>query len=550
MPSPSGKLLAPFAACALACTALTSTAFGAPGDIFTVAGNGTQSYCCDNGPATLAELNLPPAAVPTPDGGFLIPDFGNDRVRKVSPKGIITTVAGNGITGYMGDSGLATSAELHQPRGVTATPDGGYLIADRRNHVIRKVSSGGLITTVAGNNTPGFMGDNGPAKAAELSFPHALSLTPDGGYLIVDSGNQRIRKVSAGGKITTVAGNGTFGYNGDGIAATSAELSNPEGVAALPHGGFLVADTSDHRIRKVSPGGTITTVAGNGTSGYMGDHGPATSAELDFPEGVAPTADGGFLISDNDNNVIRKVSPSGTITTIVGNGTKGYMGDNGPAQLAELSRPEFVAITPPGGLLIADHDNEVIRRVAGPVAPIVAAPAASTAPHSPSNKLNARVLGTAATGSFVALYKSPKCSGAPLAHGSAAAFHSPGFAIHVAPNSTTTFHAVVYAAGGQLSSCPKSTITYVEDSIAPKASITKHPKHTVVAGGQQTEVTFSFKSNEHGSRFRCRLDKGSYHSCHSPKTYTVGPGHHTFRVRAIDRAGNVSRAARFRFRVV
>ena len=548
MPTLPRKLLAPLAVAGLA-GALAPAVAATPGDISTVAGNTVKGYCCDGGPATMAELDRPPAAVPTPDGGFLIPDFGNNRVRKVSANGVITTVAGNGTQGYMGDGHAATTAELYQPRGLTVTPDGGFLIADRRNHVIRKVSAAGIITTVAGNNTPGAMGDNGPAKSAQLSYPHALALTSDGGYLIVDSGNQKIRKVSATGIITTVAGNGTFGYMGDGHAATSAELGNPEGVAALPGGGFLIADSSNDVIRKVSASGTITTVAGT-TAGYTGDGHPAQTAQLDFPEGVAPTADGGYLISDNGNNVIRSVSPSGTITTIVGTGTPGYSGDGLPASAAELFDPEFVAITPPGGLLIADHNNEVIRRITGPVMPVIAPPGAHSVPRSPANKTAAHIVGTAPAGSFVALFKTPGCTGAPLVSGSAAHFRSPGFAIHVAPNASTTFHAVIYAIGGQLSSCARSTITYVEDSIAPKVSITKHPKHTVSTGGLQTEVKFSFKSNESGSHFRCLLDKASYRSCHSPKKYTVGPGHHTFRVRAVDRAGNVGRAKRFRFQVV
>jgi hypothetical protein len=540
--------------------ALASSASAAPGDISTVAGNGTPGFTGDGIPATTAELNLPPAAIPTPDGAFLIPDFNNERVREVLPSGTIQTLVGDGTMGYTGDGGPASAAEIYQPRGITLTPDGGYLIADRRNQVIRKVSASGVITTVAGNHTQGFGGDNGPATSAELSYPHALSLTADGGYLIVDTNNYRIRKVSASGTITTVAGDGTFcsplgAACGDGGAATSAQLTLPEGVAALPDGSFLIADTSDNRIRLVSASGTISTVAGTGvgctpSTAACGDGGAASTAQLNYPEGVAPTADGGYLLSDNSDNRIRRVTPAGTITTIVGNGTAGYMGDGGAATSAELRDPEFVSITPDGGLLVADHSNQVIRAVAGTVVPQIAPPSATTNPPSPRNDNSPKVLGSAPAGSFVALYKTANCSGAPVANGSAATFASPGLTISVPNNSTTTIHAVVFAVGGQLSPCSSSKITYVEDSKAPKARITKHPKHKVTSSRKRTKVKFGFTSNERHSTFQCKIDHRRFRHCRHSKTYKVKHGKHAFRVRAIDRAGNIGKAAKFRFKVV
>jgi hypothetical protein len=385
---------------------------------------------------------------------------------------------------------------------------------------------------------------------AQLNYPHALALTADGGFLIVDSNNNRIRKVSPSGIITTVAGNGTPGYMGDSGPATLAELRRPEGVATTPDGGFLVADTSNHAIRRVSPGGTITTVVGNGTPAYGGDTGPATGAFVDLPEGIAPTVDGGYIISDDQNNRVRKVSPAGTITTIVGNGTPGYMGDGSPAAGAELKIPEFVSITPTGGLLIADHDNFVIRAVQAPFAGVVTPPTATTSPASPANDNHPNVKGTAPAGSRVALFSTPDCSGPSVVSGSAASFGSPGLPIAVADNSTTKLHAVVYAAGGQLSACSSSTITYVEDSIPPIATIGKHPKHTVTTHKKKAKVRFSFRSNEPGSSFRCKLDKGNYHSCGSPKSYTLKPGKHNFRVLAVDKAGNVGVATKSRFKIV
>ena len=467
--------------------------------------------------------------------------------------------------GYAGDNGPATADQIYQPRGLTLTPDGGYLIADRRNYVVRKVSASGVITTVAGDGTvctpsTAVCGDGGPATSAQLNLPHALSLTADGGYLIVDTSDQRIRKVSASGTITTVAGDGTFctpstAACGDGGPATSAQLSYPEGVAALPDGGFLIADTSSSRIRLVSASGTISTIAGTGVSCFpstaaCGDGGPASSAQLDFSEGIAPTANGGYLFSDNNDNRIRKVTASGTISTIVGTGTAGYMGDGGPAGAAELRRPEFVSITPDGGLLIADHDNEVIRAVTGIVVPLLAPVAATTNPPSPRNDNAPQVKGSAPAGSFVALYSTPDCSGAPLTNGPAATFNSQGFPISVPDNSTTTLHAVIFTVGGQLSSCKSSTVSYVEDSIAPQAKIKKHPKHRVRGLHKRKKVKFAFASSESGSIFQCRIDGRRFNGCPVRKTYNVKHGRHVFRVRAIDPAGNIGKAVKFRFKFV
>jgi hypothetical protein len=521
-----------------------------PGDIATVAGNGIAGYSGDGGPAIQAQLEFAPALATMPDGSFLIADFNNNRVRKVSPAGTISTVAGNGTAGYTGDAGPATAAELNQARGVTATPDGGFLLVDRHNNVIRKVSPAGIITTVAGNGTAGYMGDHGPATSAELRLPHQVSLTPDGGFLIADTQNNVIRKVSSTGVITTVAGNGTLGYTGDNGPATSAELGVPEGVTALPDGGFLIADTYNSVIRRVSPAGVITTVAGTGTAGYNGDGITAKTAELNRPEGIAPTADGGYLIADDDNNRVRKVTPTGIISTIAGVGTIGYSGDEAPATAAQFHTPEYVAITADGGLLIADRNNSVIREVVGPVVPQVDPPAVTISPHSPGNKTTIRITGTAPQGSHVALFATADCSGPSLGSLSAADFAATGFTASVARNASTTLRAVVFAAGGQLSQCSRGAITYTEDSIAPKASITKHPRRTIKTRHRRVTVSFSFRSNERGSSFSCQLDHGHFKPCRSGKKYSVKRGRHTFRVRATDRAGNRGKNAQFRFRVV
>jgi len=333
------------------------------GMITRVAGTGTAGDSGDDGPAADAELNTPTGVAVTADGGFLIADTVNNMVRKVSAAGTITRVAGTGTAGNSGDDGPATEAELNTPTGVAVTADGGFLIAEPFNYVVRKVSAAGTITRVAGTGTSGNSGDDGPATEAELNRPAGVAVTADGGFLIADYGNHEVRKVSAAGVITRVAGTGTPGNTGDDGPATDAELYEPFAVAVTAGGGFVIADTVGNVVRAVSPTGVITRVAGTGTVGSSGDDGPATDAELNRPTGVAVTADGGFLIADTFNSVVRKVSAAGVITRVAGTGTPGSTGDDGPATDAEVNRPEGVAVTADGGFVIADTANSMVRKV-------------------------------------------------------------------------------------------------------------------------------------------------------------------------------------------
>jgi sugar lactone lactonase YvrE len=277
---------------------------------------------------------------------------------------------------------------LNGPSGVAVDVFGDIFIADQQNSRIRKVSASGIITTVAGNGTYGFSGDGGPATSAELNGPSGVAVDASGDIFIADSYNNRIRKVLASGIITTVAGNGIRGFSGDGGPATSAELGTPGGVAVDGSGDIFVADTGNSRIRKVSPSGIITTVAGDGVpvlSTYVfmsGDGGPATSAELNAPSGVAVDAFGDIFIADsgNDANFVREVSASGIITSVAGNGIQGFSGDGGPATSAELS-PWAVAVDGSGDIFIADSYNNRIRKVYP--ASGATAPAASMNPIEP-----------------------------------------------------------------------------------------------------------------------------------------------------------------------
>jgi len=323
-----------------------------PYNINTIAGTGSKGDLGDGGPATEAELYNPYGVFLDTSGNIFIADQKNNRIRKVDAStGIITTVAGNGTGGYSGDDGQATEANIESPKGLCVDVSGNILIADTDNHCIRKVdASTGIITTIAGTpDSWGYSGDNGPATEAQLGGAEGVAAyvppSTKKYYLIADTDNHCIRKVDAStGIITTVAGNGSADYSGDGEPATSANLDTPKGVAVDALGNIYIADTNNHRIRKVDASTQfITTVAGNGTDDYNGDDIEATSAMLDTPKGVAVDALGNIYIADTNNHRIRKVDAStGIITTVAGNGTVGYPGDGGPATDAQLSGPEGV----------------------------------------------------------------------------------------------------------------------------------------------------------------------------------------------------------------
>jgi sugar lactone lactonase YvrE len=384
------------------------------GTITTVAGNGS---CCgfsgDGGAATSAQLNYPRSVTLNAAGNLFIADTSNNRIRTVDAAGIITTVAGGGSpTDGLGDGGPAASAQLNAPWSVTADTAGNLFIADTGHQRIRKIDTAGTITTVAGDGTVycspfggcggGFSGDGGPATSAQLSNPFGVAVDGAGNLFIADSYNQRIRKVDTAGTITSVAGTGECcDFSGDGGPATSAQLSLPSGVAVDTAGDLFIADTWNQRIRKVDPAGTITTVAGGGTDD-VGDGGPATSAQLSNTAGVAVDTAGNLLIADQSNQRIRKVDPAGTITTVAGNGTAGFSGDGGPATSAELSNPAGVAVDEAGNLFIADTGNTRIRMVQPPPPPTV------------TNTPTPTVTGTPPTATPS---PSPHCGGAPACVG-------------------------------------------------------------------------------------------------------------------------------------
>jgi hypothetical protein len=368
-------------ACAAAALALPLSA-GANNDsdgLADWAGTGAGGYAGDGGLATDAELASPHTVAPATGGGYLIADTDNNRIRKVAPDGKITTVAGTEDAGFNGDALPATMADLDHPEGVAATPDGGFLIADTGNHRIRKVLPGlGVITTVAGTGTAGDGGLGLAASLTELNAPTAVAPTRDGGFLIADYGNDKIRKVSSLGLINTVAGGNGAGFSGDGGQATDAQLACPHDVAVTDDGGFLIADSTNNRIRKVAADGTIDTVAGNGNAGSAGDDGDPLAAELNDPLGVAVLAGGGFLIADTGNDSVRRVK-NGTIKTKADSTGVYRAGSNAATQVSQLDAPEDV-LGLDDGMLVADTGGHRVRLVGNLSKPS----AAQTQPPAPA----------------------------------------------------------------------------------------------------------------------------------------------------------------------
>lgn len=332
--------------------------------ISTVAGTGEPGRSGDGGPATQARIGHPRGLAIRADGSFLVTQPFDNAVRLVRSNGTVSTVAGTGVGGFSGDGGAATSATLDFVHGVATLPDGSFVLADMFNNRVRRVDARGIITTTAGTGVAGYGGDGGAATAALVNLPRGIAALPTGEILLPDSSNHRVRRIGLDGRITTVAGTGVPGSTGDGGSATAATLDVPFGVAPLPDGGFLVVERRGNRVRRVSPAGTIRTVAGTGAAGYSGDGGPAAAAMLNSPHAVVALPDGGFLVADTLNHRVRRVDPAGMITTLVGTGVAGFGGDGGPAGSALLDQPKALALQPDlRGVLVADAENDRVRLV-------------------------------------------------------------------------------------------------------------------------------------------------------------------------------------------
>ncbi len=329
--------------------------------ISTIAGNGTIGDSGNGGPATLAEFYHPCGVTVDPAGNLYIACKGNGKIKKVDTNGIISNIAGGGSS--LGDGGAATAAELSYPVGVFLDATGNVYIAESGDHRIRKINTSGIISTIAGTGVSDYFGDGGAATSAKLEKPSAAIADAAGNVYIADMYNHRIRKINTNGIISTIAGNGTGGYSGDGGPATAAELFYPTEITFDALGNLYIADEGNDRIRKINTNGIISTIAGNGNSGSYGDGGAATSAALHNPTGIALDAAGNVYIADNLNNKIRKVNTNGIISTIAGSGTGGYLGDGGAATAAELNSPVGIAIDASGNLYVSDYNNQRIRKL-------------------------------------------------------------------------------------------------------------------------------------------------------------------------------------------
>ena len=330
--------------------------------ITTVAGNGSIGFSGNGGQATSAALNYPGGVAVDTAGNLFIGDYENMRVRKVTPAGVISTYAGTGLpVGFSGDGGLATAAKFNGVADLAVDAAGNLYISDDFNNRVRKVTAAtGIITTVAGS-TATTLGDGGPATAAQLSGPGGLVVDASGNLYICDSLHNRVRRVTPSGTISTIAGNGTRGYGGDGGQATSAMLNVPLGIEVDAAGNVYIGDTFNHRVRKVTPSGVITTIAGTGVAGFNGD-GPGPSAMLNSPRDMAAASDGSLYILDASNQRVRKLT-AGVLLTVVGTGTAGFGGDGGSAATAKLSSPQAMTMNAAGSLYIGDTNNQRIRKV-------------------------------------------------------------------------------------------------------------------------------------------------------------------------------------------
>jgi MBG domain (YGX type) len=331
-----------------------------PGNLKTIAGNGTAGYAGDGGAASAAELNTPDGVAFDTQGNLYIADSGNNVIRKVDTTGIITTVAGNGTFGFSGDGGPATSAQLADPFGVTVDAAGNLYIMDSLNARVRKVDTIGVITTFAGNGTFGFSGDGGPAIDAEVSLVQGARFDSAGNLYVPQCGFDAIRKIDTAGIITTVAGNGTTGFGGNGGPATSAQLNCPSGVTIDAAGDFFIADAFNNWIREVNAQGVISTIAGIGTAGYSGDNGPAIAAAVSVPNDVVVDSAGDVDIADVGNNRLRQINTAGIIATVAG-------GLNNPGS-AGVNSPDAVTLDSAGNLYFCDAGNNAVRELS-PAAP-------------------------------------------------------------------------------------------------------------------------------------------------------------------------------------
>src|ERR1017187_4742433 len=389
-------------------TALLGFVISAAADnMVTIAGNGSEGFSGDGGNALAAQMGAIWGLPVDAQGNVYFADTWNQRVRKVTAGGTISTIAGSGSSGDGGDGGPALSADLFWPAGLAPDTAGNLYVSTGSR--VRKVSSDGTIAAFAGTSSPGYGGDGQRATSASLREPHGRAVDSAGNVYIADSGNFRIRKVDQTGKIATIAGAGQSGSSGDGGPATAARIGYVDALALDQSGNLYFSDPYNHCVRRISPSGTIQTVAG-GAFGSGGDGGPPTGAQLKYPRGLVVDHTGNLFVADSLNYRIRVVGAGGTLFTAAGTGASGFSGDGGPGPYAALNMPYALAADPAGDLYIADLRNFRIRCLQSPQAPPQPAPNLGTPIVN-----SASYAGPAAPGALVSIF------GENLARGAASA---------------------------------------------------------------------------------------------------------------------------------
>lgn len=403
MQSPFLRLLCALCACLAVSQAQTLPTYTLRNYI----GTGTAGYAGDSAAADAAttQLNYPMAIARAANGTLYIADTFNQRIRSVGTDGVIKTVVGTGTPGFGGDGAAATAALIASPYGVAVDTAGNLYFTDTRNMMVRKVSTSGTITKLAGSGVQGFGGDDGNAVDALMNLPTGIVVDASGSVYVADTLNHRVRKITTDGKISTYAGTGEPNSGGDGKPAKEATLYHPQALALDSAGNLYIGDTYNQRVRKVSTSGIITTYVGSGAQGYRGDGGQATSAQLNYPMGLYVDASGVLYIVDSYNGRVRAVTENGVIRTIAGSGRFGDFGDGVPALTADLRFPRGITGDGSGGFFLLDTDNNRIRRLT----PDAQAPAVN-----PNGVVSSSAFGgfrTAARGGWLEIYGSNLAQG-------------------------------------------------------------------------------------------------------------------------------------------